>query len=268
VQHRRRTSDDVQTDRPSAARIYDYYLGGSHNFAVDREFARRAIELWPQLPEIMRENRSFLNRAVRYLVGQGITQFLDLGSGIPTVGNVHEVAQSENPHARVVYVDTDPVAVTLSRSLLAGVANTEVVEADLRDVDSVLSAVATRRLWDLSAPTAVLMIAVLHFVPNSDDPAGIVARYRSAMAPGSYLALSHATHEGEPGQAEPHMALYAQTGTPMTMRSRSEVEAIVDGFEPVSPGVVYFPQWRPDPESPALPDPERFTGYVVVGQRR
>jgi len=112
------------------------------------------------------------------------------------------------------------------------------------------------------------MIAVLHFVPNSDDPAGIVARYRSAMAPGSYLALSHATHEGEPGQAEPHMALYAQTGTPMTMRSRSEVEAIVGGFEPVPPGIVYFPQWRPDPQSPALPDPERYTGYVVVGQRR
>ena len=147
-------------------------------------------------------------------------------------------------------------------------ANTEIVEADLRDVESVLSAVETRQLLDLSAPTAVLMIAVLHFVPNSDDPAGIVARYRSAMAPGSYLALSHATHEGEPGQAEPHMALYAQTGTPMTMRSRSEIEVIVGGFEPVPPGIVYFPQWRPDPQSPALPDPERFTGYVVVGQRR
>ena len=268
MQPRPRIPDDVATDRPSAARIYDYYRGGSHNFAVDREFAKRAIELWPQLPQIMWENRSFLNRAVRYLVGQGITQFLDLGSGIPTVGNVHEVAQGENPHARVVYVDTDPVAVTLSRSLLAGVANTEIVEADLRDVESVLSAVETRQLLDLSAPTAVLMIAVLHFVPNSDDPAGIVARYRSAMAPGSYLALSHATHEGEPGQAEPHMALYAQTGTPMTMRSRSEIEVIIGGFEPVPPGIVYFPQWRPDPQSPALPDPERFTGYVVVGQRR
>ena len=150
MQPRPRIPDDVATDRPSAARIYDYYLGGSHNFAVDREFAKRAIELWPQLPQIMRENRSFLNRAVRYLVGQGITQFLDLGSGIPTVGNVHEVAQGENPHARVVYVDTDPVAVTLSRSLLAGVANTEIVEADLRDVESVLSAVETRQLLDLS----------------------------------------------------------------------------------------------------------------------
>src|SRR6478752_152162 len=111
--------DNLATDRPSAARIYDYYLGGSHNFAVDR---------WPQLPQIMRENRSFLNRAIRYLVGQGITQFLDLGSGIPTVGNVHEVARSADPDARVVYVDTDPVAVTLSRSLLAGVPNTEIVQ--------------------------------------------------------------------------------------------------------------------------------------------
>src|SRR6185437_13673778 len=198
--------------------------------------------------------------------GQGITQFLDLGSGIPTVGNVHEVAQSENPHARVVYVDTDPVAATLSRYLLARVAHTHLAEADLRDVESVLSAGETRQLLDLSAPTAVLMIAVLHFVPNSDDPAGIVARYRSALAPGSYLALSHATHEGEPGQAEPHMELYAQTGTPMTMRSRADVATIIDGFEPVAPGIVYFPQWRPDPQSPSIPDPERFTGFVVVGR--
>ena len=266
MQPRRRMPDDVATDRPSAARIYDYYLGGSHNFAVDREFAERAIELWPQLPEIMRENRAFLGRAVRYLVGQGITQFLDLGSGIPTIGNVHEVAQSENADARVVYVDTDPVAATLSRSLLAGVPNTAIVQADLRDVDAVLSATETRQLLDLSAPTAVLMIAVLHFVPDSDDPAGIVARYRSALAPGSYLALSHATHEGEPGQAGPHMALYARTGTPMTMRSRADVETIIDGFEPVAPGIVYFPQWRPDPQSPSIPDPERFTGFVVVGR--
>jgi len=268
VQPRRRMPDDVEADRPSAARIYDYYLGGSHNFAVDREFAERAIELWPQLPEIMRENRAFLGRAVRYLGGQGITQFLDLGSGIPTIGSVHEVAQRENADARVVYVDTDPVAVTLSRSLLAGVPNTAIVRADLRDVDAVLSAAETRQLLDLSAPTAVLMIAVLHFVPDSDDPAGIVARYRSALAPGSYLALSHATHEGEPGQADPHMALYARTGTPMTMRSRAEVEAILHGFDPVPPGIVYFPQWRPDPQAPPIPDPERFTGYVAVGRRR
>lgn len=268
MQRPRPTPDDVETDRPSAARIYDYYLGGSHNFAIDREFAKRAIELWPQLPQIMRENRAFLNRAVRYLVGQGITQFLDLGSGIPTVGNVHEVAQGENPDARVVYVDTDPVAVTLSRSLLAGVTGTEIVQADLRDVESVLAAVEARHLLDLTAPTAVLMVAVLHFVPDSDDPAGIVARYRSALAPGSYLALSHATQEGEPGQADPHMALYAKIGTPMTMRSRAQVEAIIDGFEPVPPGVVFFPQWRPDPGAPATPDPERFTGYVVVGRRR
>jgi S-adenosyl methyltransferase len=259
--------ENVDTDRPSAARIYDYYLGGSHNFGIDREFARRAIELWPELPEIMRANRAFLDRAVRYLTSQGINQFLDLGSGIPTVGNVHEVAHAENADARIVYVDIDPVAITLSRSLLDGVANTGVVQADLRDVESVLSATETRRLLDLSTPVAVLMIAVLHFVPNSDDPAGIVARYRKAMSPGSYLALSHATHEGEPGQADPHMALYAKTGTPMTMRSRSEIASIMEGFEPVPPGIVFFPQWRPNPQSRALSNPERFTGYVAVGRR-
>jgi hypothetical protein len=111
------------------------------------------------------------------------------------------------------------------------------------------------------------MIAVLHFVPNGDDPTGIVARYRAAMAPGSYLAMSHATHEGDPGQADPHMALYAQTGTPMTMRSRAEIAAILGGFEPVDPGIVYFPQWRPHPRSRSISDPQRFSGYVVVGRR-
>jgi S-adenosyl methyltransferase len=268
VQPPRGMPENVDPDRPSAARIYDYYLGGSHNFGVDREFARRAIELWPELPEIMRANRAFLHRAVRYLISQGITQFLDLGSGIPTVGNVHEVAQAEHPGARVVYVDIDPVAVTLSRSLLDGDANTAVVQADLRNVAAVLAAPETRRLLDLSTPLGVLMIAVLHFVPDSDDPARIVARYREAMAPGSYLALSHATQEGEPGQADPHMALYARTGSPMTMRSRPEIAAIMDGFETVPPGVVFFPQWRPDPHAPAVAHPERFTGYVAVGRRR
>lgn len=259
--------DDVQTDRPSAARIYDYYLGGSHNFAVDREFAERAMALWPQLPEIMRENRAFLGRAVRFLSGHGVTQFLDLGSGIPTVGNVHEVAQSENADARVVYIDSDPVAATLSRTLLGGAPNTGIVQADLRDVESVLAAVETRRLLDLSAPVAVLMIAVLHFVPDADDPAGIIDRYRAATARGSYLAVSHATREGDPGQADPHVALYAQTGTPMTMRSRAEIAAILGEFAPVDPGIVYLPQWRPHPRSRSVSDPQRFSGYAVVGRR-
>lgn len=258
---------DVDLDRPSAARVYDYYLGGSHNFAVDREMARRAIEMWPELPLIMQANRAFLRRAVRYLVDQGITQFLDIGSGIPTVGNVHEVAQAATPDARVVYVDIDPVAVAHSRSILAGDEQTEVVHADLRDVGSVLDDPRTTRLLDLSEPVGVLMVALLHFVPAEAGLAGVIDRYRAVMAPGSHLVVSHATYEGQPDQAGPHTALYQRTGTPMTMRSRAEVTALFEGFDLVEPGVVFLPQWRPDRGTPVDDHPERFTGFAAAGRR-
>jgi hypothetical protein len=259
---------EVDVDRPSAARVYDYYLGGSHNFAVDREMARLAVGLWPDLPQIMQANRAFLRRAVRYLASQGITQFLDIGSGIPTVGNVHEVAQAAAPDARVVYVDIDPVAVAHSRAILAGDDRTDVVHADLRDVESVLGDSRTARLLDLSRPVGVLMVALLHFVPPEANPAGLLARYRAAMAPGSYLVVSHATHEGQPDEAGEHTALYQRTGTPMTMRSRAEVDGLFDGFDLVAPGVVFLPSWRPEPG--ALPDahPERYSGFAAVGRRR
>ncbi len=257
--------DEVDLDRPSAARVYDYYLGGSHNFAVDREMARRAIELWPELPQIMQANRAFLRRAVRYLVARGVTQFLDIGSGIPTAGNVHEVAQGAYPDARVVYVDIDPVAVAHSRAILSGDERTDIVQGDLRDVDGLLADPRTGRLLDLSQPIGVLMVALLHFVPDSDDPAALISRYRKSMGPGSHLVVSHATHEGQPDQAGPHRALYRRTATPMTMRSRPEIVALLDGFELVEPGVVFLPQWRPDSPTDVDEHPERFTGYAVVG---
>jgi hypothetical protein len=262
-----RASADLDAERPSAARVYDYYLGGSHNFQADREMARRAIEMWPDLPQIMQANRAFLRRAVTFLLEQGIRQFLDIGSGIPTVGNVHEVAQAGDPQARVVYVDTDPVAVAHSRAILAGNDRTEVVQADLRDVDTVLGHPRTTRLLDLSEPVGVLMVALLHFVPREAQPDVIVQRYRDRLAPGSYLAVSHATHEGQPEQAGPHTALYQRTGTPMTMRSRTEVAALFAGFELVEPGVVFLPQWRPDPGTDPDDRPERFTGFAAVGRR-
>lgn len=258
---------EVDPDRPSAARVYDYYLGGSHNFGADREMARRAMALWPGLPLIMQANRGFLRRAVQFLIGQGITQFLDLGSGIPTVGNVHEIAQAARPDARVVYVDIDPVAVAQSRALLAGDERTEVIHADLCDVAAVLGDPRTTGLLDLSAPVGVLMVAVLHFVPATADPAGVLGRYRAAIAPGSYLAMSHATGDGQPDQADPHTSLYQRTGTPMTMRSRTEIAAMLHGFEVVDPGIVFLPQWRPDPQAEPVEHPERFTGYAAVGHR-
>jgi hypothetical protein len=261
-------SGDVDISRPSAARVYDYYLGGSHNFPADREMARQAIALWPELPRIMQANRAFMRRAVRYLIGRGVSQFLDIGSGIPTVGNVHEVAQAADPEARVVYVDVDPVAVAHSRAILAGDDRTDVVHADLRDVQGVLEDPRTVRLLDLSRPVGVLMVALLHFVPAAADPAGVLARYRRAMTPGSYLAVSHATHEGQPDQAGPHVALYRRTGTPMTMRSRAEIAALLNGFDLVPPGVVFLPQWRPEPGSVGADQPERIAGFAAVGRRR
>lgn len=258
--------EDIDLDRPSAARVYDYYLGGSHNFAVDREMARQAIEMWPELPEIMRANRAFLRRAVSFLVRAGTDQFLDVGSGIPTVGNVHDVAQRQAPATRVAYVDIDPVAVAHSRAILAGNDRTAVLRGDLRDPASILADPALGALLDLDRPVAVLAVAVLHFVGDGDDPAGALGRLLDAVPAGSHLVLSHASHEGQPDRASTHQTLYQRTGTPMTMRSREQVERFFDGLELVQPGVVYLPEWRPDP-GPVDEHPERFTGFAGVARK-
>jgi S-adenosyl methyltransferase len=260
-------SVDVDIEHPSPARVYDYYLGGSHNFAVDRQLAKQAIELWPDLPLIMQANRAFLRRSVRYLVSQGITQFLDIGSGIPTEGNVHEVAQVASPRCRVLYVDIDPVAVAHSRAILDGNPFADIVQADLRDAMAIFDDPMTKRLIDLTQPIGVLMVAMLHFVPDVADPAGIVALYRKMMPPGSHLVVSHATHEGQPDQAETHAELYRRAGAPLTMRSRAEIEELLAGFDLVPPGIVFMPLWRPDAPADVDDHPERFTGYAVVGQR-
>ena len=260
-------SDDVDMEHPSIARVYDYYLGGSHNFAVDRQIARQTIELWPELPLVMHANRAFLRRSVRYLVRQGITQFLDIGSGIPTEGNVHEIAQAAAPKTRVVYVDIDPVAVAHSRAILTGNKHADVVQADLRDVAAILDDPRTRRLIDPTQPIGVLMVAILHFVPDDAGPANIVAQYRNMMAPGSYLVVSHASHGGQPELFEPATELYRRTTAPLTRRSRLEIEALLEGFDLVPPGVVFLPLWHPDSPTDVDDHPERFNGYAVVGRR-
>ena len=259
--------NDIDLSSPSAARVYDYYLGGAHNFAADREMAKQAIAMWPDLPLIMQANRAFLRRAVRFCVAAGVRQFLDLGSGIPTVGNVHEVARAAAPDARVVYADIDPIAVTHSRTILGDDPLTAVVHADLRRPDLLLQLPEVTGLLDLSQPVAVMMVAVLHFVPDADDPAAIVAGYRDAVAPGSFLVMSHATHEGQPQRADEHQHLYQRTATPMSMRSRAEVTALFDGIDLVDPGVVYLPLWRPESLEEVDEHPERFTGLAAVGRR-
>ncbi len=257
----------IDLDRPSAARMYDYYLGGSHNFAIDRHAAEQAVAMWPDLPLIMQANRAFLRRAVRFLVAQGITQFLDIGSGIPTVGNVYEVAQAADPGSRVVYVDIDPVAVAHSRAILADNPGAAVVHGDARDPERLLGQEEVQRLLDLHQPVAVLMVALLHFVPDDEDASRLVRRLRDAVASGSYLAISHASAEGRPAESESHMQLYAQTSTPMLMRSRRAIERFFDGLQLVEPGVVYLPVWRPESPDDVDEHPERFTGFAGVGRK-
>jgi SAM-dependent methyltransferase len=254
-------------ERPSVARIYDYHLGGSHNFAADRKAAEQIAAIMPELPLIMRANRAFLGRAVRFVAAAGVRQFLDLGSGIPTAGNVHEIAQRASPEARIVYVDVDPIAVAHSRAILADNPFATAVRADLREVNTVLRLPDVTELIDLALPVAVLMVAVLHFVPDRDDPAGIVAGYRDAMAPGSYLVMSHAAaseDEAAPAGADDAAAEYSRTVAEATLRTRAQVLDLLGGFGLVPPGVVYVDQWRPDANDAST---RRLAQWVGVGRR-
>ena len=258
---------EIDLGRPSAARVYDYYLGGFHNFPADREMAQEAIRLWPELPMMMRSNRAFLRRAVRFAVAQGVTQFLDIGSGIPTVGNSHEVARQSDPSARVVYVDIDSVAVAHSRAILAGDSQTAVIQADLREPDRIFDDEAVRGLIDFDRPVAVMLVAVLHFVSDEDDPGAVIARFGQAAAPGSLLVVSHASQEGQPVLADTHQRLYARTPTPMTMRTRAEICQLFDGFDVVEPGVVPIQEWRPEPSSDRPENSDRMVGFAGVGMK-
>lgn len=263
---------DVAIDQPSVARIWDWFLGGSHNFAVDRAVARKTLELMPEGPAMARLSRAFLRRAVEYCARAGITQFVDLGSGIPTVGNVHQVARLVAPQARVVYVDVDSVAVAHTRQLLSDDKQTTVVQADLRDPESVLGAPKLRALLDLDQPVALLMVMVLHFVPDADDPHAILAAYREALAPGSALVIAHGSRETE-GMPSSHLhtarEMYEQAVGSVTLRTRSEVQALFDGFELVEPGVEWIPQWRPEQSEQLaygdLPISSPRAGYAGVG---
>ena len=260
-------TEGIDLNRPSASRVYDFYLGGFHNFSSDREMAERAIADWPDLPLIMRSNRAFLRRSVTYLVEQGVRQFLDMGSGIPTVGNVHEIAQELAPDARIVYVDIDPVAVAHSQAILADNPNATVLDGDFRRPAEILADPAVTGLLDLDQPVALLLFALLHFVGDDDNPADVIATFRDGLAPGSYLALSHATHElHPPEQTEFHRDLYRKTATPMTMRSRAQVEALFDGFKVAEPGIVLSDHWQPDAGDLAE-NAERHPMWVGVGQK-
>lgn len=259
--------EGIDLDRPSGSRVYDYFLGGMHNFEIDRQLADQISALSPQVGETMRANRKMLRRCVRFLIDAGITQFLDIGSGIPTVGNVHEIAQEQNPDARVLYVDIDPVAVAHSAAILDSNTNASIIQADFCDPDSILNHPETRRLLDFDKPIAVLILGVIHFVPDDADPASRVAQLRDAVAPGSYLAIVHATQDGQPPEVLEAQKLSGRTSTEINLRTGEQISEYFDGLTMVEPGLVHLPLWRPESPEDVGPHPELTGAYGGVGSK-
>jgi|SRR5205814_1385414 len=258
--------ENIDISQPSAARVYDYILGGAHNFAVDRQLGDELIRTSPDVAETMRSNRVFLRRAVTFLVEQGVRQFVDIGSGVPTVGNVHEVAQAAAPESTVVYVDVDPVAVAHSEAILRGNDRAAVICEDLREPERILDQARALGLIDLTRPVAVLLAGVLHFVPDADDPAGLVAKLRDPLATGSYLLISHTTFDGQPPEVVEAQRLASRTATPLFPRPHRQILEYFEHTTLVEPGLVYIPLWRPDPGE-TVAYPERISAYAGVGRK-
>jgi hypothetical protein len=234
-------------DIPSAARVYDYLLGGKDHYPADRVLAEKVLDQLPNARMAVRSNRAFLHRVVRYLAGQAdIRQIVDIGAGLPTAGNTHEVAQAASPRTRVVYVDHDPVVLAHGRSMLHAVPGTAIINQDLLDPDGILGDPALRGLIDFGRPTAFLLLSILHFVPDDVDPAGLIARLLGPFPAGSYVAISHATADEVPAVAGVQR-LFDKATERAHVRRRSEVRKLVAGLDIVEPGLVRPPQWRPDP---------------------
>ncbi|MFC0862572.1 SAM-dependent methyltransferase [Sphaerimonospora cavernae] len=255
-----RAVPELNTSVPHPARMYDYYLGGKDNFAADREAAEKVVAAAGGGIEAARlivgENRKFLTRAVRMLVESGIEQFLDLGTGIPTSPNVHETAQQVNPKVRVVYVDNDPIVLVHARALMASgdAGKTTIAQADVREPEKILGHPEVLGTLDLDRPMAIMLVAVLHFLRDSDDPYGVVARLLAAAPAGSYLVISHVTQDFDPEAASRGAQVYDKATAPMVARTRDEVVRFFDGLELLDPGVVQVSHWRPDGPVPYFPN--------------
>jgi hypothetical protein len=259
---------DVDVERPSPARMYDYYLGGSHNFAVDRVAAEQVIAAIPNVREIAAANRGFLRHAVMYLMDQGIRQFLDIGSGIPTVGNVHEIARRVDPPARVVYVDTDPVAVAHSQHILAGNPDARAIAGDLTRPRAILDHPDFRSTVDIGRPIGLLLLSMLQFVPD-DRAYPAVAELVAALPAGSYLALSHGAMETfERSQHDTVGAVYQRsTSRGGALRDRPGIARFLDGLDLVEPGLVWVSQWSPGELADGGADPQRIAMLAAVARK-
>jgi hypothetical protein len=258
----------IDTSVPHPARVYDYWLGGKDNFEADRRVANATSAASPGVPQGARDNRAFLGRAVRFIAEHGVTQFLDIGTGIPTQGNVHEVAQSIAPDAHVVYVDNDPIVMTHARALLRGTPEGETVyiEADLREPDTILEHPDVRATLDFTRPIGVVIVGTLMFIKDSEDPFGLVKRYTDALARGSYLAISHVTADFNPEAVTASARAYNTGPVRFTPRTGAQIARFFDGFDLVEPGLVKIFDWRPDETEPV----DRTAGgaYGAVGVKR
>lgn len=262
---------DLRTEVPHSARMYDYYLGGKDNFASDREAAAEMLRAHPDVAESARANRRFLSRAVRYLAEQGVRQFLDIGTGIPTANNTHQVAQSVAPDARVAYVDNDPIVLSHARALLSGTSDgrTGYVNADLRDAEAILDAPEFRDVIEREQPVALLLIAILHFFDDADEPYQIVSRLLDALPSGSYLVISQVTADflSYDVQKSRGMEIYQNSGITVRPRTYEEFGRFFEGTELVDPGIVPGPEWRPELPEDCQMTREQALGYAAVGRK-
>ena len=260
----------IDISRPHPARMYDYYIGGKNHFAADRAVADRALASWPAGRIGLRENRRFLGRVVRYLANEaGITQFLDIGSGLPTTANVHEIAQAVDPSSRVVYVDNDPMVLAHARALLASApeGRTAYIQADLKSPLEILSSPVVRSVLDFGKPVALMLIAVLHFLHDEDKPEAVLSSLLDAVPPGSYLAASHMTLEHDPEAVGGGQRAYLEAGIPMHARDSDDFASLAfSGLELVPPGVVLVSEWRPETAGPR-PSPAEVSCYGGVAKK-
>lgn len=252
---------------PNVARIYDYYLGGKDNYAADREAARKVLGAAPDVPMAALENRAFMQRAARFLVQEAhIGQFIDIGPGLPTQGNLHQIVQHYDPAACVAYIDNDPIVLSHGRSILYRMPGTVVIEGDLCAPQQIIASQELRELIDLTKPAALFMTLVLHFIPDDRDPYGSVAQLRDALAPGSYLVLTHVTGDERDVETVSQITdVYDDATAPLVPRSRAEIARFFDGLTLVPPGVAFLSQWRPSSES--FPEGGTRWAYAGVGQK-
>ncbi|WP_324787262.1 SAM-dependent methyltransferase [Streptomyces sp. H51] len=256
-------AEEIDTGRPHPARIYDYLLGGKNNYEVDQRAGEALAAAAPEVRIGLRANRAFLQRAVRYVVGSGVRQILDIGTGLPISPNVHEIAHEVAPDVRVAYVDNDPIVKAHGDALLSGTGSTSIALADLRDPRAVLDHPDVRSVIDFDQPVALLLVAVVHFLTDAEEPDRIVATLCEALPAGSYLVLSHVT--GDFADRTAAQAVYTKATATLNLRPRAEVERFFDGFELVEPGLAQIPFWRPD--TPPPPRSEEIGFYAGVGRK-